>query len=281
MINEIAHKGTEQSSSTPLKPKKIFQYLSGMLLTLSLCSSIVAYFCFTHGFLGELQVAISSTRITYGWMSIIKMFLVALSAMFFPTRLLRSSNSQQISSAADYLSTNTKCVVKRVGIIFLATQMALPMDIYLLKQAARVIVLEQLIVLLAILAFVALGVFVPVRSKTSLRILSISVIFFLVVGIPMLLISVLGITLSLGPERMTRAVILYLVYTIASLSPVTTAFFPTEMIAPGIQLWGTWMYAVVPGVPSFPVLSPWIPYTVIYLGFALFLFKKSREFHNQ
>jgi hypothetical protein len=212
----------------------------------------------------ELQKVVSSNRVFFGCITIVKMTTIAFLATFSHLWLLKK------------LRCDFTAVLKRSVIIYFVIQVILPLEIYLLNCTWRVIFLEQYIVFLAVLAFTSFGHFALECSKSLDTICGISLVLFLNIGLPMMLIVLIGFILNSTLTRMMKAVLSYGIYVGASFSPVSTAFFTTEMLDPNTALWGTWMGTqdMLPNIPRIPVLSPWIIYTVVYLS-AIFLMLKS------
>jgi ABC-type transport system involved in multi-copper enzyme maturation permease subunit len=145
------------------------------------------------------------------------------------------------------------------------------------------VVVEQLalalvILLVTALAFAAIGLFSSslVRTTRASTGLAYATTVLTTVGLPVLLSisaalmgpSVYGFGTS-TPSWVVQAILAYLLYLTAGLSPITAAVFTQIALEEENAIWFFWMD--VDPTHRIPIPSAWIVYTLIYLALALLL----------
>ena len=146
------------------------------------------------------------------------------------------------------------------------------------------VVIEELVLALVILvvtalAFSAIGLVFSAFSRTTRGAtgLAYATTVTVTVVLPILLAIVATVGLALvvpgsdGPGYSwgVQAVLIYLLYLGAGLSPVATAVVTHTLLEEQGTMWIYWME--VDASHRIPILSPWIVYTVIYVGLTVVL----------
>jgi ABC-2 type transport system permease protein len=146
--------------------------------------------------------------------------------------------------------------------------------------AVEELALALVILLVTAFAFAVLGMFFSSVARTTLvsTVLTYATALMLTIGLPVLLVifaSLLVDPLLYGYHSPTavswavEAALMYGVYFLASLSPVSAAVLTEVTLAQENTILLFWYN--IDGTHRVPILSTWIVYTAIYLGLALVL----------
>jgi ABC-type transport system involved in multi-copper enzyme maturation permease subunit len=139
--------------------------------------------------------------------------------------------------------------------------------------------LALLILMVTAFAFAVLGLFYSSFSRTTLvsTVLTYATALIITIGLPVLLLIFAAALLdpimygygSYDPSWVVEAMVMYLTFFFISLSPISAAI-ATEVILLEEDALFFWMYTI-DSRHDIPILSPWISFTLIYLGMALLM----------
>jgi hypothetical protein len=155
--------------------------------------------------------------------------------------------------------------------VFLLLAAAIPMQsiAFFFGGVAETELLLSFVVLMATaLLFSTIGIFFSARSVRTLSasVLTYSVATFVMFGLPILLgalMLILGFSLDSVGSSTTQIVMLYVTGAILSSNPAATALL-TQYILLNQRTIGTFSYTLAGG-DRVTLISPWIPFTVLYL----------------
>jgi ABC-type transport system involved in multi-copper enzyme maturation permease subunit len=145
--------------------------------------------------------------------------------------------------------------------------------------AIEELVLALVILVVTALAFSAIGLFFSAFSRTTRGATGLAygttVMATVVLPILLAIVATVGEAVVVfggdGPEYSwgVQAVLIYLLYLGAGLSPVATAVVTRTLLVEQETIWLYWME--VDAGHRIPIPSPWIVYTVIYIGLTVVL----------
>ncbi|NDJ78545.1 MAG: hypothetical protein GYB65_20025 [Chloroflexi bacterium] len=142
--------------------------------------------------------------------------------------------------------------------------------------------LSFLILLITALLFSTIGLFFSARSQRTLSasVLTYSVTTFITLGLPIIFLSILFVLgLSIGTASDTEAVLIYMLGALISTNPAATAFM-TQNILLNQGTITTFSYTLGNG-ETITLISPWIPFTILYLVLTVVFFVLSARQINK
>jgi hypothetical protein len=260
-----------------MRGARAFIVLSVYLLLLSAFSSLV-YVAVSESSLsvsGQSSVG-QIGRTLFGGVVAIEMMLVAFIAPAFTSGAISGEREHQTYDLlrTTLLPAHSFVLGKLLSsmlYVFLLLAAAIPMQsiAFFFGGVAETELLLSFVVLMATaLLFSTIGIFFSARSVRTLSasVLTYSVATFVMFGLPILLgalMLILGFSLDSVGSSTTQIVMLYVTGAILSSNPAATALL-TQYILLNQRTIGTFSYTLAGG-DRVTLISPWIPFTVLYL----------------
>jgi ABC-2 type transport system permease protein len=260
-----------------MRGARAFIVLSIYLLLLSAFSSLV------YVAVSESSLSISGQssvgqigRTLFGGVVAIEMMLVAFIAPAFTSGAISGEREHQ---TYDLLRTTLLPahafvlgkLLSSMLYVFLLLAAAIPMQsiAFFFGGVAETELLLSFVILMATaLLFGTIGIFFSTRSTRTLSasVLTYSVATFIMFGLPILLgavMLILGFSLDSVGSSTAQIVMLYVAGGILSTNPPATALL-TQYVLLNQRTMGTFSYTLTGG-SSVTLISPWIPFTILYL----------------
>jgi ABC-2 type transport system permease protein len=260
-----------------MRGARAFIVLSVYLLLLSAFSSLV-YVAVSESSLsvsGQSSVG-QIGRTLFGGVVAIEMMLVAFIAPAFTSGAISGEREHQTYDLlrTTLLPAHSFVLGKLLSsmlYVFLLLAAAIPMQsiAFFFGGVAETELLLSFVILMATaLLFSTVGIFFSARSIRTLSasVLTYSVATFVMFGLPILLgalMLILGFSLDSVGSSTTQIVMLYVAGGILSSNPAATALL-TQYILLNQRTIGTFSYTLAGG-DRVTLISPWIPFTVLYL----------------
>jgi ABC-type transport system involved in multi-copper enzyme maturation permease subunit len=137
------------------------------------------------------------------------------------------------------------------------------------------VILAFLILFMTALLFCTMGIYFSSRTKRTMSasVLTYSVASFITFGLPLILgsiVLVLGITSGGAVPSSSEALLVYLFGFLLCTNPAVTAVL-TQYVLLNEHTLGLFSYTLSGG-ETIPLISPWIPFTLIYAGLTVLFF---------
>jgi ABC-2 type transport system permease protein len=267
-----------------MRGARAFIVLSIYLLLLSAFSSLV------YVAVSESSLSISGQssvgqigRTLFGGVVAIEMMLVAFIAPAFTSGAISGEREHQ---TYDLLRTTLLPahafvlgkLLSSMLYVFLLLAAAIPMQsiAFFFGGVAETELLLSFVILMATaLLFGTIGIFFSTRSTRTLSasVLTYSVATFIMFGLPILLgavMLIIGFSLDSVGSSTAQIVMLYVAGGILSTNPPATALL-TQYVLLNQRTMGTFSYTLAGG-NSVTLISPWIPFTILYLVLTVVFF---------
>jgi ABC-2 type transport system permease protein len=279
-----------------MRGARAFIVLSVYLLLLSAFSSLV-YVAVSESSLsvsGQSSVG-QIGRTLFGGVVAIEMMLVAFIAPAFTSGAISGEREHQTYDLlrTTLLPAHSFVLGKLLSsmlYVFLLLAAAIPMQsiaFFFGGVAETELILSFVILMMTALLFSTIGIFFSARSARTLSasVLTYSVATFVMFGLPILLgafMLILGFSLNGVGSSTTQIVMLYVAGGILSSNPAATALL-TQYILLNQRTIGTFSYTLAGG-DRVTLISPWIPFTVLYLILTIVFFllsvRRARRFED-
>ena len=261
-----------------MRGARAFIVLSIYLLLLSAFTSLV------YVAVSESSLSISGQssvgqigRTLFGGVVAIEMMLVAFIAPAFTSGAVSGEREHQTYDLlrTTLLPAHSFVLGKLLSsmlYVFLLLAAAIPMQsiAFFFGGVAETELLLSIVVLMATaLLFGTIGIFFSARSTRTLSasVLTYSVATFIMFGLPILLgviMLILGFSLDTVGSSTAQIVMLYVAGGILCTNPPATALL-TQYVLLNQRTMGTFSYTLSGG-ESVTLISPWIPFTLLYLA---------------
>lgn len=222
-------------------------------------------------------------RTLFGGVVAIEMLLVSFIAPAFTAGAISSEREHQTYDLlrTTLLPAHTLVLGKlfsSMAYVLLLLAAAIPLQsiaFFFGGVAETEVILSFIILTATALLFSTFGVYFSARSKRTLSasVLTYSLAAFVTFGMPIILgaiMLVFGVPLNNGYSSKTETAVLYVVGAVLSTNPAATALL-TQYILLNQRSIGLFQYTLDSG-NKITLISPWIPFTILYLALTMVFF---------